>query len=595
MSSQFVTRDKEIIQSGGGAAIPPIILYCIIFSIGCYLRLWHITSQMFLDDEWHAINFVLDKSAYDVFFKHGMGANSIPINVWSWLSLHTFGWSELTLKFPSIATGITSLIVLPYLVKKLWGISVALIFTALLSTSPLIIFYSRIARPFSPAMLFGATSILLTLLWIREGKKFFLYLSGLLGFLAFYFHLYSIIPVATTFLIISLASFKPVAQRTGISVKSQSPWSHITPVAIAVIVLSAIFIGYPNITNPWWTKVQGISHSNLNTFITFIELIAGTSQYRLAYTVLFLIPFGCYIVYKKNRVQGLVLIISTLFFAIIIANYTQDGAHAAIQAARYGIVFFPIFYILIAFAIDWLASRIQKIAGLSRHRWLVIFILFCLWTPFLLTSPLNAIYTSPANFTNHSGFQYNYRPISWDRSPERELAQGISISYNEIPIIYRMPQVLSRYKGIIEYPMAIGDHFNLLYYYQHFHKRPVIAGYSRKDTSVKAPPQAEWVYGNRTIDYIMTSIPQEISQNAITWKSMVNIEQPDILKSKYSGWLFILHKNPCREVSEHLQETDLAFNTLTDLPTTYITIEYLTKYFGSPFLQTNHIAAWSIH
>jgi hypothetical protein len=57
-----------------------LILFLVV---GAVLRLWHWSSQLLLDDEWHALNFVFNRSLMDVFFQQGMGANSIPVNVYS--------------------------------------------------------------------------------------------------------------------------------------------------------------------------------------------------------------------------------------------------------------------------------------------------------------------------------------------------------------------------------------------------------------------------------------------------------------------------------------------------------------------------------
>src|SRR6185369_14177208 len=135
-----------------------IYLACFgtLVALGCYLRLWGWTEQLMLDDEWHALNFVLGKSLPEVLFIQGMGANSIPVNVYSWLLLHTVGWSEPLLRLPSMVASMAALIVIPLLVNRLWGRGVALMVCGLMSVSPLLIFYSRISRPYAPAMLLAS-------------------------------------------------------------------------------------------------------------------------------------------------------------------------------------------------------------------------------------------------------------------------------------------------------------------------------------------------------------------------------------------------------------------------------------------------------
>jgi predicted membrane-bound mannosyltransferase len=101
------------------------------------------------------------------------------------------------LRFPSIVAGIAALVILPILASRIWGPSVGCVVAALLAVSPVVIFYSRIMRPYAPAMLLATSSVLLTLtmLWLKEGRRNALLLSALCVSLAIYYHLYTAIPI----------------------------------------------------------------------------------------------------------------------------------------------------------------------------------------------------------------------------------------------------------------------------------------------------------------------------------------------------------------------------------------------------------------
>jgi hypothetical protein len=532
----------------------------------------------------------MNRSLSEVIFQHGMGANSIPVNIWFWLTLHSIGWSETILRFPSIVAGIASLVVLPYLVRKLWGDLISLIFTALLAVSPIAIFYARVDRPFSPALLFGTASVLLTMLWIQEGQRRNLLTSVICGFFAVYYHLYSVIPVVMALLVALLASFKPVSKHVGLSVHKQLPWHDIGLAATILTLLLGVFVGVPNIMDPWWKGYQGMSHANINTLFTFMEFIAGTARLNLYLLMFILIPAGCILLIKRSRTIGLAFLAPLLTFITVIANYTQDGAHAGIQAARYGIVIFPLSFIAIAITVDWCVKRFEAVIPAPAAR----LAMPVLWLPFIATSPLWTIFSYPNNFTNHSGYQYHYAPISWERSPERDLAPGISVSRNEIPSVYRSPEFLKKYKGIIEYPVAIGDHLNLLFYYQHFHKLPIVAGYTKHDPSERYPLRGEWVFADRMIDYVMTGVPTTLANNTSTWNTLIDIEDIQRLKKQYGGWLLILHRSPVREVTGHIAETGEIRSNILDLPLTDIATAFLNKNLGAPTQINNHLVVWSI-
>lgn len=568
------------------------VLLGLFMLSGMSLRLWHWSSQLFLDDEWHAFNFVMDRSFREVVFQHGMGANSIPVNIWFWLTLHTIGWSEIILRLPSMVAGIMAMIILPLLVKRLWGTTVSLIFAALLAVSPIVIFYSRVDRPFSPAMLFGTASFLLTLLWIRDGHRREILISVIAGFIGIYYHLYTAIPVGFPLIITAIAAFKPLSKHFGIGVHSKKPWPILWSAAGIMLGLLGVFVVTPNVLDPWWMGVQGMSRANWGTFITFTEFIVGTARYNLSLAAFVLIPLGSILLIIRNRTQGITFITPLIVFFAVIANYTQDGAHAGIQAARYGIVIFPLCFIAIAIALEWCVITIAKTVPAIQTRLILPVCLVALWLPFLLTSPLWSIYHSPNNFTNHSGFQYHYTPINWERSPERDLVPGVSIGYNEIPSLYRTPEIYSHYKGIIEYSVAIGDHVNPLFYYQHFHKLPVVAGFTRWDRSPRFPFRGAWTFADTTIDYVMSGLPQHLVHK-MSWNTMIDLEDMSRLKAKYSGWLLVLHKNPIREMQGHIPEYG-NFNGSPDLPLTDQVSYLLNSNFGVPVQANNHISAWVV-
>ena len=49
------------------------IFLALVLTVGVFLRCWAWSSQMLLDDEWHALNFVLNRSFADVLLQQGMG------------------------------------------------------------------------------------------------------------------------------------------------------------------------------------------------------------------------------------------------------------------------------------------------------------------------------------------------------------------------------------------------------------------------------------------------------------------------------------------------------------------------------------------
>ena len=104
-------RSNEKLPFNGSTSFWTLILLSLI--VGTVLRLYLISSQILIDDEWHGLNYVIGRSFLYVFTNHGLGANSIPMNLYCWFLLKTFGWSELLLRTPIIIAGILSLVDFP--------------------------------------------------------------------------------------------------------------------------------------------------------------------------------------------------------------------------------------------------------------------------------------------------------------------------------------------------------------------------------------------------------------------------------------------------------------------------------------------------
>ena len=560
-----------------------LILFVVL---GIILRGWYWSSQILLDDEWHALNFVFNRSFIDVFMQQGVGANSIPVNVYSWILLHTTGWSEPLLRLPSIVAGISALIVIPLLVRRIWGNSVACVTTALLAVSPVVIFYSRIMRPYAPAMLLAAASALLTLVWMNEGRRRDLLLSALCGSLAIYYHLYTAIPVGVPLLVALVAAIKPIGEHFGLTLESKSPFSDLMMAAGVMASIDGLLVVIPNVLNPWWSHdIHGMDHANLQTAVTVLSMISGTRNAFLMTIILGLLLAGLIVIVQRSRIMGVAIVLSFFIFSLVMATTTQDGAHAGIQVARYGITFLPLSFVAIAVAAVWIGEYLRSRFAFFQRKHLLLSVAVVAWSPFLATSPLWTTYTTPNNFTNHSAYQFRYDPIQWQqRSPERDLTPGVSMEYHSIPRFYFQSPLIATAKGIIEYPVLIGDQLNLYYYYQHFHRRPVVAGFVSNNSQAPVEPGSDFVLGDWPIDSVMSGMPEMLRKKA-AWNTMVDLNDINVLRSRFKGWVIIIHRDQLSEISRQ------------DTPDNQMSLhmaELLAGALGSPQFIDEQLAAWKL-
>lgn len=140
------------------AWLPPTGWTCILVVValvGAALRLDQFAAQVLLDDEWHAVHQVLRRGPAAMFIDFGFSDYSIPLGILDWTIAHTIGLSETAMRVPMLLAGLATLVLFPLYVARRFGPPTAVLFAALLAISPLLILYSRTARPYAITLLLG--------------------------------------------------------------------------------------------------------------------------------------------------------------------------------------------------------------------------------------------------------------------------------------------------------------------------------------------------------------------------------------------------------------------------------------------------------
>jgi hypothetical protein len=123
--------------------------------VGAYLRLDQFVAQVLIDDEWHAVHQVIQRTPAAMFREFGYADYSIPLGILDWYESRWFGLSETAMRLPMMVCGLTTLVAMPLYVARRTSWSTAAVFAALLAISPLLVIYSRMARPYAITVLLG--------------------------------------------------------------------------------------------------------------------------------------------------------------------------------------------------------------------------------------------------------------------------------------------------------------------------------------------------------------------------------------------------------------------------------------------------------
>src|SRR3954470_22007048 len=140
--SEPPTRSLRVTGSGWWL-LPP-------FALGTVLRLWNVRAQVLAGDEMHAVRVALVSPLSHILTTYELRDNCIPLTaLYRFLLERGVPLSELSVRLPMLLCGILALLVLPWIVARRVGPRVGHLFAWLLALSPLLVLYSRIARPYT--------------------------------------------------------------------------------------------------------------------------------------------------------------------------------------------------------------------------------------------------------------------------------------------------------------------------------------------------------------------------------------------------------------------------------------------------------------
>jgi len=560
-------------------------LISLSFITGTILRFYLISRQILIDDEWHAINYVIDRSFQYVLMHHALGGNSIPMDLYHWFLLNTFGWSELSLRAPSLIAGVLSLVVFPVFVAKICNNRTTVIFSFLLAISPVLVFYSRICRPYSIVVWFSFIAFFGLLFWVKNGERRFAILYIGSAVLAIYFHIYASIAVLIPLGMVFILKTARIKHLYGVELPPIIPGINaIVGAGGAIFIFLSILILPAYIQNLWWLKVIGGGSMTLDTVAGYLSLLSGTSNKVMIVIFLLLFFFGLFVVLKKQP-MFIVFFIATIsvYFAVMILSHPVS-IHAPIVAARYSIFVFPLVLIVVACGLDRILYYLQSLIKGSRTGSMLIFLIpFAFLLNLFTLGPLLETYRHPNNFTNHSAFQSSYEPHTWTKTRPYDIMPGYVMNLQSVPKFYFYLSTLKNAKSIIEYPMYLGDMHNLYYYYQHFHKKRIIAGYI---SSWNIPPNSqEVIFGNYIIGYVMSRLR---NSPKVKFKNMIDMEHIKGIKNTSAQYI-ILHKNLEAEMFPYLVKEKVKVHS---------GVKYLDKMYrnllGKPFFEDQNIIVYRI-
>lgn len=548
-----------------------ILAFCVI--IGAFLRLYLLADQVLLDDEWHGLFYATGHNLLHLLRYTTADATCAPLNFYAGVLLHTLGWSETALRLPSLFFGLLALMVFPLLVRRVHGDTVACIFTVFLSVSPFLVLYSRIFRPYSALIFFEFVAIYSAGIWLVTGEKKFRWAYMGSAIAALYFHPLAAIGVFSPFFVAGILNVIREKVPTNFNIPDFIPHGRSMLITVAVVFLAFFLTVQPTVIAE---NVGPGSPLIILTWVALLMMFFGTSGEILACVIFLICMSGIWTLFKNSVFWGTLFIVLFVLHILMIFICGFAGIDVPVVLARYMAILFPIFHVGTAIALKHIYTGISGYATFRGHiaRALAMSFGGLIFLSLLITNPLWHVYASPNNFTNHPAFFLEGQPhldiITSDFGPPR-----LSPFYRSMP---------TGTKRIIEYPMMLGDHYNLYYYYQHYHGKQIVIGYTNilKDM----PIHRDGVSAEFLINHIIHAVDDK---RAIRFRTMVNILDAESVKRSRADFL-ICHKNMYKEFlpGENHALSDTSVPGLKDC------IDYSQHHFGPPVFEDENIVVFGL-
>lgn len=376
-------------------------LLAVILIFGAWLRLDQFAYQVVTDDEWHALFQLITHSPRQFLLSFGFSDYSIPLTLLYWSEANLWGLSELGMRWPMMLAGLLTLILFPVGVSRHLGWRVALVFALLLAISPLLVSYSRNARPYALTLFLGYLAhYAFFRYWNHhEGRTATGVLYGLSAALSSWLHLISLPFVVAPIL---LAGFPALtAWRKG----NHAPMRRLLLLGAPTALLIALLI-LPPLLNDLGAMLNksGSDLPNIDTITGVWHTWLGSPSSPTVLVCLGLATLGIARVWKevpfaKGAMLGLLL-------TVILLLLTRPAwIHNPLTFGRYLLPAMVLLLLAIAAGAETLTTRVAPRRGslLSLPILLLPVILL------MSVSPLRETMQRPNSYTLHSYFQFDYR------------------------------------------------------------------------------------------------------------------------------------------------------------------------------------------
>ena len=382
-------------------------LLFLIFVAGAAVRLYRIADQVVLDDEWHALNAVQYHDFSWIFTHFGSADHSIPLALLYEFQYQVTGLSEILMRWPMLLAGCAALLVIPYLLRHWMSRPERLMLAALLAISPLLIYYSRFARPYALLVLLEPCALLMAWHWWKSKQLKFGLAWVLLAGLSAWLNTPALILVTAPF-----AWFGILATKQAVKSRDWSALRGLVAIGMLMLVLFAALLGPPLSTQAGAIMSKAGQHFiNRETLPWALSLASGSGHLWVYAPLGFLSLLGAAIAYRRDREFGFYMLV-TCILAILVLIVT--GAAFALHGnvfLRYMIGLVPFFLGCVAVGLVYISTQIVSRTGLPVA--MNTLSLTAITVILVMTGPIPDWPLRNNQFVTHQNYHFHY---NWEHN-----------------------------------------------------------------------------------------------------------------------------------------------------------------------------------
>lgn len=429
-----------------------------ILAAGLWLRLFQIGQQILIDDEWHALVKLADSDYAAIARSFGLADHSIPLTLfYKWVA-EQGRLSEAWMLAPAWICGVAACVFAVCAVRRAASPLALLAFAGLLAVSPLLVHFTRQARPYAITLFLAVVAIWAAWRWSQEGKARYAILHLFCGVLAVYFHMIVAPMVLGVWLYLGVEWFFG-DRRDPKRLAAIVAWG-----ALAGVLLAAL-LGSP-LVNDWRVLAvkAGTDRPTAYTVWRTAQMMAGTTSPWLLLAMIGLLLIGARALWHRHpRATRFVLALIALQILAVVLSGALWLSHALVLS-RYLLVPLPFMLFAVAVGFAWCCER-----AFAAHRWTAGAIGAALLLDLYATGPLPAALAYPNAFFEHYVYFFDF-----DTRHNEVIGQ---LREGPMPAFYRdLARLPPGSKTLIEAPWRFESIFNRQALFQQVHRQHVKIG-----------------------------------------------------------------------------------------------------------------------